>query len=196
MPVTSGTMGHPVVSGYSISHSGFTQSFYSAPSGMNDSSYYAQADAIYKQAFINDYAVMPSSVALQTITFPTGAGGFVLDLAARGSNNPANFGGVYRDYNVTISGTQSTVSYFPSGTNVVTLQNVGQATNQSGLTPIGKNVVDQVYNKYPDVSGVNYFPFTNIAQQNATANNNVPVIPVIQSGSIPVGKYYKGDVVS
>ena len=76
MPSTAVNMGHPVISGYLISHSGF-QAFYAAPSGMSDSMYFAQQNGVLKQEFITDYSALPDLGAAATLTFPARIGSLV-----------------------------------------------------------------------------------------------------------------------
>jgi len=189
MPSTTVSMGHPVISGYLISHSGF-EAFYVAPSGMSDSMYFAQQNGVLKQEFITDYSALPDFGAAASITFPVSGGGFVLDLASRGTNNPASFGAILETYPAATN-VQSTTSYQANGNNVVNIANVGQATNPAGITPVGANIVTLPYGANQDEPVL-----TTVAGQNATNNNNVPVTPVVPSASIPFGRYYKGDSVT
>jgi len=188
MPSTAVNMGHPVISGYLISHSGF-QAFYAAPSGMSDSMYFAQQNGVLKQEFITDYSALPDLGAAATLTFPVSGGGFALDLASRGVDTPASFGAILETYPA-ITNTQSTTSYLANGNNVVNIANVGQAANPAGITPVGANIVTLPYGANQDGPVL-----TTVAGQNASANNNTPVTPVVPSASIPFGRYYKGDSV-
>lgn len=188
MPSTAVNMGHPVVSGFLVSHNG-VEAFNVPPSGMNDSMYFSQQNGQLKQEFITDYSSMPNFLAGASYSVPVSGGGFVLDLGARGVNNNASFGAINKDY-PSVTNVQSSTSYQGNGTNVVALANIGPATNPAGMTPVGANIVN-----LPNAANQDEPVLTTVAGQNATANNNTPVNPVVQVGSIPFGKYYKGDSV-
>lgn len=189
MPSTTVNMGHPVISGFLVSHSG-VEAFNVSPSGMSDSMYFSQQNGQFKQEFISDYSALPDFLAGQSYSVPTSGGGFVLDLGSRGVNNSASFGAINKDYS-SVTNLQSTTSYQANGSNVVVIANIGPATNPAGITPVGTNIVNLANAANQDEPVL-----TTLSGQNATANNNTPVTPVIQTGSVPFGKYYKGDIVS
>lgn len=188
MPSSTVNMGHPVVSGFLISHSGF-DAFYSAPIGMNDAMYFSQQNGQFKQEFITDYSALPDFGAGLSYSPPVSGGGFVLDLGARGVNTPSNFGAINKDY-LAVTNLSSTTSYQANGNNVVNIANVAPVASPAGITPVGANIVT-----LPNAANQDEPVLTTVAGQNASNNNNVPVIPVVPSASIPFGKYYKGDSV-